>query len=306
LLSLALSPCALAQTTSPSPAPSAAPAAGASTGTASGPTTVYTLPPDKFEKAKALYSLHGWLRLIGTLWSLVVLLGILYLGVMARYRDWAEKLVKYSFLQAWIVVPLYLLTTGLLDLPLDAYEHSISLRYGLSVQGWASWFGDAGKGFLVGAVLASILLWLMIFIIRKFPRRWWIVFWFPAYAIFLLVMYGAPWIIDPLFNKFEPLQEHNAQLVSQIEKLTARSGLSIPPSRMFLMKASEKTNELNAYVTGFGGSKRIVIWDTTIQKTSTPETLFVVGHEMGHYVLNHVIYGLVLGAAGLFISAICS
>jgi Zn-dependent protease with chaperone function len=70
---------------------------------------------------------------------------------------------------------------------------------------------------------------------------------------------------------------------------------------MYEMDASKKTNELNAYVTGFGASKRIVVWDTTIQKMTTPETLFVVGHEMGHYVLNHIIYGLVLGGAGIFI-----
>lgn len=299
LLCLTLAPGIVGQSVSPSPAAFPTPSATAATTT--GPTSVYTLPPDKFEKAKALYDLHNRLRIIGTVWSLVVLLGLLYLGVVARYRDWAERLVKNSFVQALIVVPLFLLTTTVFDLPLDAFGHHISLEYGLSVQGWGSWFGDAGKGFLVGAILATILLWLMIVIIRKFPRSWWFIFWFPAYAIFLLVTYGAPWIIDPLFNKFEPLQEHNAQLVSQIEKLTARSGLEIPPERMFLMKASEKTNELNAYVTGFGASKRIVVWDTTIQKTSTPETLFVVGHEMGHYVLNHVLYGILLGAVGLFI-----
>jgi STE24 endopeptidase len=299
LLFLVLAPGIMGQSASPSPASSQAPSAAT---TNTGPTTAYTLPPDKFEKAKALYQVHNWLRMIGTVWGLVVLLALLYQGVVARYRDWAERLAKNSFVQAMIVVPLFLLTTSLLDLPLDAFEQHISREYGLSVQGWGSWLGDAGKGFLVGAVLATILLWLMIVIIRKFPRSWWFIFWFPAYAIFVLVMYGAPWIIDPLFNKFEPLQENNAQLVSQIERLTARSGLSIPPERMFLMKASEKTNELNAYVTGFGASKRIVVWDTTIQKTSTPETLFVVGHEMGHYVLNHIIYGLVLGAVGLFIA----
>jgi STE24 endopeptidase len=70
--------------------------------------------------------------------------------------------------------------------------------------------------------------------------------------------------------------------------LVARGGLAIPPSRMFEMKASEKLNSLNAYVSGFGGSKRVVVWDTTLQKLTTPETLFVFGHEMGHYVLGHI------------------
>jgi Zn-dependent protease with chaperone function len=89
--------------------------------------------------------------------------------------------------------------------------------------------------------------------------------------------------------------------VEAIEKVTARGGLSIPHDRMFLMKASEKVTELNAYVTGFGPSKRVVVWDTTIQNASTPEILFVFGHEMGHYVLNHIYYGLIGGAVGLLI-----
>ena len=297
LFFLMLAPGMFAQTASPSPA--AAPAAAASP---SGPTVAYTLPPDKLEKARALHDIHVRMRIIGTVWSLVVLVGLLYLGVVARYRNWAEKFSRFSFFQACLVVPLFLFTIDLLGLPLDVYGQSVSLRYGLSVQSWGSWFRDQAIGEALGWVLGTILLWLMIVIIRKFPKRWWIIFWFPAYAIFVLVMYGAPWVIDPLFNKFEPLDKNNPQLVSQIEKLTARSGLSIPRERMFLMKASEKTTQLNAYVTGFGASKRIVVWDTTIQKTSTPETLFVVGHEMGHYVLNHVVYGLLLGAAGLFIA----
>lgn len=289
---------ALAQNPASAPSPAAAQNASAQ-GTS---TTEYTLPPDKLEKSKALYDLRGKLRIIGTVWSFAVLLAILYLGVVARYRDWAERAAKNSFLQALIAVPLFLLTTDLLELPLGAYEHSVSRQYGLSVQGWGSWFGDQLKGEAIGLIVGTLLLWLMIFIIRKSPRRWWFYFWFPAYAIFVLLTYGAPWIIDPLFNDFAPLEKNNPQLVQQIEKLTARSGLSIPRSRMYEMDASKKTNELDAYVTGFGASKRIVVWDTTIHKTTTPETLFVVGHEMGHYVLNHVVYGLVLGAVGLFIA----
>jgi hypothetical protein len=85
-------------------------------------TTQYTLPPDKLAKSKALYDLRGKLRIIDTVWSFVVLLGILYLGIGARYRDWAENVAKNSFVQAWIFVPLFLLTTSILALPLDAYQ----------------------------------------------------------------------------------------------------------------------------------------------------------------------------------------
>lgn len=292
--------CEGATAQNPASAPTQA-VAGAPTPAAT-PTTAYTLPPDKLEKSKALYDLRIKLIIIGTIYGLIQLLAILYSGVMARYRDWAETAFKYSFLQAFIAVPLYLLTTTLLDLPLNAYHHSVSRQYGLSVQSWGSWFADVGKGFLVVSVFGILVLWLMIFIIRKSPRRWWFYFWLILQPIQVLVFIAQPLIIDPLFNKFEPLDKNNLQLVAAIEKVTQRGGLAIPRERMFLMKASEKVTTLNAYVTGLGPSKRVVVYDNTIQKTTTPETLFVFGHEMGHYVLNHIIYGMILVAIFSFIA----
>jgi STE24 endopeptidase len=199
------------------------------------------------------------------------------------------------------VIPLFVLTLDILDLPLAAYQHSISRQYGLSVQGWSSWFGDALKGELISLLLSLVLLGLMMWVIRNSPRRWWFYFWLIALPILFFVIFISPYVIDPLFNKFEPLDKTNPELVTQIERVISKGGLNIPRDRMFLMKASEKVTTLNAYVTGFGPSKRVVVWDTTIQKASTPETLFVFGHEMGHYVLNHVVIGLCAAAAGLFI-----
>lgn len=297
LCALLLSLKALPQNPPSSPAPTAPPSAA----TVTGPTTTYSLPPDKLEKAKALYDLRLTLLVIGTVYGLAVLLAILYLGIVARYRDWAETAAKYSFVQALIVVPLFLLTTDILTLPLDAYQHSVSRRFGLSVQSWSSWFGDQLKGEAISLILGTVVLWLMILIIRKSPRRWWFYFWLILIAVGVFFVVIKPVIIDPLFNKFEPLDQHNPQLVDAIEKVTQRGGLAIPRERMFMMKASEKVTTLNAYVTGFGPSKRVVVWDTTIQNASTPETLFVFGHEMGHYVLNHVLIGLVAGAIGLLI-----
>jgi STE24 endopeptidase len=295
---LMLSAHSIGQNLGPASTPTVATAAAPT----AAPTTVYILPPDKLAKAKALYDLRIKLGIFGTIYGFIQLLAILYFGIMARYRDWAERAFKYSFLQAFIAVPLYLLTTTLLDLPLDAYHHSVSLHYGLSVQGWSSWFADMGKGFLVAALFGTLVLWLMVFIIRRSPRRWWFYFWLILQPIQVLVFIAQPLIIDPLFNKFEPLDKNNHQLVEAIEKVTQRGGLAIPRERMFLMKASEKVTTLNAYVTGFGPSKRVVVWDNTIQKTSTAETLFVFGHEMGHYVLNHIVLGMVLVAIFSFVA----
>lgn len=264
-------------------------------------TTQYTLPPDKLAKSKALYDLRGKLRIIDTVYGLLILLGLLYFGIAARYRDWAEASVKNRFVQALIFVALFLVTTTVLQLPLDAYQQSISRQYGLSVQGWQSWFGDVLKGMLVGYVFLAIVAWLISTLIRVSPRRWWLYSWAIIFVLVVFIVAISPILIDPLFNKFEPLDKSNPQLVDAIEKVTQRGGLTIPRDRMFLMKASEKVTTLNAYVTGFGPSKRVVVWDTTIKNATTPETLFVYGHEMGHYVLNHIRIGLTAAAIGLFI-----
>jgi Zn-dependent protease with chaperone function len=290
---------ALAQASAATPAAPTTPAAVQSAPPTQ--TTQYTLPPDKLAKSKALYNLRGKLRIIDTLYGLAILLALLYLGVAAKYRAIAETSGKNRFVQALIFVALFLITTTALQLPLDAYQQSISRQYGLSVQGWGSWFGDVLKGMLVGYVFLTFVAWVIATLIRVSPRRWWLYSWAIIFVLVVFIVAIAPVVIDPLFNKFEPLDKSNPQLVDAIEKVTQRGGLEIPRDRMFLMKASEKVTTLNAYVTGFGPSKRVVVWDTTIKNATTPETLFVYGHEMGHYVLNHILIGLSAAAVGLFI-----
>lgn len=287
------------KTRAQTPAPS--PAARAAQNAPQTQTSEYTLPPDKLAKSKALYDLRGKLRIIDTIYGLLVLLGLLYFGVAAKYRDIAEACGKNRFVQALIFVALFMLTTTALQLPLDAYQQSISLQYGLSVQGWGSWLGDVAKGILVGLPFLTFLAWLITLFIRKSPRRWWLYSWMITLAVVIFVIFISPLVIDPLFNKFEPLDKSNPELVTAIQQVTHRGGMDIPRDRMFLMKASEKVTTLNAYVSGFGPSKRVVVWDTTIQNASTPETLFVFGHEMGHYVLNHIVIGMAAAAVGLFI-----
>ena len=191
-------------------------------------------------------------------------------------------------LQAAIVMSVFVLVVELTQLPFDSYEHHVSLQYGLSVQHWGSWFWDWGKGLLLAFVIVSFVGWGLYAVLRASPRRWWFYFWLATIPGVIFLIFVAPIWIEPLFNKFEPLTDHHADLVEQIERVVHRGGMDIPPQRMFEMKASEKTTELNAYVTGFGATKRVVVWDTTMEHMSTPQTLFVFGHEMGHYVLHHI------------------
>jgi Zn-dependent protease with chaperone function len=248
----------------------------------------YTLPPNKLREAYALYLLNGTLYFVTTAWTFLVLYLMLRTRFGARLRDWAERASRFRFLQAVIVMSLFVLVLELAQLPFDGYEHHISLQYGLSVQHWDSWFWDWGKGLLLGLLIASFVGWGLYAALRHSPRRWWFYFWLATIPGVIFLLFVSPVWIEPLFDKFEPLTDHHADLVAQIERVVQRAGMYIPPQRMFEMKASEKTTELNAYVTGFGATKRVVVWDTTMEHMTTPETLFVFGHEMGHYVLHHI------------------
>jgi Zn-dependent protease with chaperone function len=265
-------------------------------------TEQYTLSRERYEKAVA-YSRAGYtLYFISYLLGVTVLVLLLRLGVAAWFRDLAERRSGNGWIQGFVFVPLLLLTSDLFELPVSMYWHSLSLRYEQSIQGWASWFWDWTKGELLRIGFGIVLALILFAVMRWSPRRWWLFFWFPAVLIFLGFIVIKPLVIDPLFDKFEPLEKQHADLVSTIEKLTKHAGVPIPRDRMFLMLASAKTNAINAYVTGLGASKRVVVWDTTLQKTTNDEALFIVGHELGHYVLGHVLQGALLGAAGLLLA----
>jgi Zn-dependent protease with chaperone function len=260
---------------------------------------VYSLPPDKLKRAIEYAQARYWLHFAGELYGIGVLIAILAFGLSAKFRDWAEAASQRRLVQAIVFVPLLLAANDVLSLPLGIYGQHLELAFDQSIQSWPSWFWDWTKGELISFVLSIVVVWLLYAVIRRSPRRWWFYFWLASLPIIFGLMYLEPLVIAPMFYHFDPLAAKHASLVDQLEKVVARGGLAIPQDRMFEMKASEKVNSLNAYVSGFGGSKRVVVWDTTINTLTTPEILFVFGHEMGHYVLNHIRNTLILTAVCL-------
>ena len=279
ILTLALAPSLRGQAPEAAPAPSV---------TREAPTGAYSLPPETYERAvaysRARYRLHFALAA----WQVLILAGLLVLKVAPRLRDLAERTSRRRFVQALVFVPLLLVTVEVLQLPIHGYGHFLARAYEQSVQSGGSWLWDWAKGLLVTLVIAVPVAGALYGILRKNPRRWWLTFWLGSLPVIVFVTFLSPVVIDPLFFRFRPLEARAPTLVPEIEKVTARGGLEIPRDRMYLMEASEKRKSVNAYVTGIGASKRVVVWDTTLAKMTTPRTLFVFGHEMGHYVLGHV------------------
>ncbi|MGH7837333.1 MAG: hypothetical protein ACREQC_05835, partial [Candidatus Binataceae bacterium] len=206
----------------------------------------YTLPPDLYEKAVKYSRAQYILYFVGFVWGVIVLLLVLAWRLAPKYRDWAERATKVRFLQAVIFTPILLLTIGVLGLPTDIYGHWLSRSYGISVQGWGSWAWDWTKGELVSFIIGIILVWVLYAVIRRSPRRWWFYFWLAALPILFFVIFLAPLVIAPLFNKFEPLEAKDSALVVALEKVVQRAGMDIPAQRMFWMNESDKGNDLNA------------------------------------------------------------
>jgi Zn-dependent protease with chaperone function len=311
-VSLALSPTLAAHPLQPSA--SVAPQYGVPASAAQAPTspaatpqptekkvTAYTLPPETYKKARDLSRIHFRFALIGFAYGLFVLWLILQLRLAPKYRDWAEKFSSKLFPQALVFVPLFLLTAAVLGLPADIYENWVERKFGISIQSWGSWAWDWTKGQFLSICLGILLISILYRVIRSSPRRWWFYFWLISLPIAVLLVFLQPLVVDPMFHKFEPLSVKDPALTASLEQMVQRAGQTIPPERMFWMGAGEKTTGLNAYVTGLGASKRIVVWDTTIAKMTTPQIVFVSGHEMGHYVLNHIWKGLAFAAVMLFV-----
>ncbi|HTV09364.1 MAG TPA: M48 family metallopeptidase [Candidatus Aquilonibacter sp.] len=260
----------------------------------------YSLPPGKLAKAQHLAAVRVTTHFADEIWGVVYLILLLWLGVIAWMRDRAVRMGNNRWLQGFSFLLLFLIATTLLELPLDLYRQHLSLKYGLSVQGWASWFGDIGKSFLLTWLFGGLLVMLLFWVIRKLPRRWWLAFWAAMIPVGIFAVFAMPYI-EPLFNHYEPLMKTHPSLVARLEQVAQRGHMNIPPDRMFLMKASAKYTTLNADVEGFGHSKRVVVWDTSISSATPDEILFIFGHESGHYVLHHIVRGMLLSFAVGFV-----
>ena len=200
---------------------------------------------------------------------------------------WAATIAVYAVL--------FLAMTYLIDLPLDYYLGYVRPhRYGLSNQTLGRWFEEGLKGLAVTAVVAALFLWVPFLLLARSPRRWWLWTGLLTLPFAVAGTIVKPIWIDPLFHEFGPMKDK--ALEAKILALAGRAG--IEGGRVFEVDMSRDTKTVNAYVTGLFGSKRIVLWDTLLARLDERETLAVMGHEMGHYVLNHVAWGVSLATLG--------
>ncbi|NPC92103.1 M48 family metallopeptidase [Bacillus sp. WMMC1349] len=213
---------------------------------------------------------------------------LLIAGLSKKMKQWAEQTSKRKFIQITAYVFTLSFIMVLVSLPLDWMSYQMALDYGISTQTQASWIKDQIIDFWINFPLTLGAVMVFYWLVKKHEKRWWLYAWGLTIPVTLFLFFLQPVVIDPLYNDFYPLK--NKELESSILKLANQA--NIPADQVYEVNMSEKTNALNAYVTGIGANKRVVLWDTTLNKLAEPEILFIMAHEMGHYVMKHVYIGL--------------
>jgi STE24 endopeptidase len=215
-------------------------------------------------------------------------LALLIFGLSHLFQRVANKL-PFSILRTAIYVFLLSMFIKLIHLPLNFYSYKVSVKYGISTQSIASWFKDLLLSFTLNTVILTIIVATIYLLMKKFKEKWWLYSWLLSIPFTIFFMYIQPVVIAPLFNDFYPLQDE--ALKEEILHLAAEA--NVPAEQVYEVNMSEKTNAMNAYVTGIGDNLRIVLWDTTLERLQTDEVLYIMAHEIGHYVKKHLLLSLI-------------
>ncbi|WP_246625233.1 M48 family metallopeptidase [Fictibacillus nanhaiensis] len=231
----------------------------------------------------------------------LIYLFVLGFGLSGWFRKASSGLTKFSIVHTGVYVLLLSFVSWLLTFPLRYYSFTISKSYKISVQSFHSWMRDGLVDFWISWVLTTLMVAVMYWLIKRNEKRWWLYAWLLSIPFTLFLYFIQPVVIDPLYNKFYPLQDE----VLKEKILDIADKADIPAENVYEVNMSEKTNALNAYVNGIGSNLRIVLWDTTLNKLTDNQVLFVMAHEIGHYVMDHLYWNLlssiVLSFLGLWL-----
>jgi STE24 endopeptidase len=247
------------------------------------------LSPTQRAQSDAYFEGGYWLQLWGFLYGLLVCVVFITTGLSQKLRDIAKRISHRPWLYTAIYAAFWLVAAELLSLPWALYvgyfrEHA----YGLSNLSLGAWFGEAGKGLLISLIIVPWVISGLFAAVRKAGETWWLKAGIASFFLLIVLMMVSPVFISPLFNDYKPLAE--GPVKSAIFSL-ARAN-QIPTDNVVYFDASKQTTRVSANVSGFAGTIQVSLNDNLLNKTSLPEIKAVMGHEMGHYVLNHGVRNL--------------
>lgn len=244
-----------------------------------------SVPPERREQTKSYAAGHYVLEIVDSVLSCALMILVIALGISVRFRNRAQRITRIRALQSALYWIQLFVTVTLLQMPLTLYaDYYREKQYGLLTQSLPGFLADQAKSILIGCIIGSILVMIVYGVLRRAPRLWWA--WVSGVMIMfvIFVLAVAPVVIMPMFNKFTPVE--NVAIRDSILQMAHDHG--IPADGVYQMDASRRTDRIGAYVNGMLGSMRIVMFDTTLKRCTPQEIQMIMGHEMGHYVLNHI------------------
>ncbi len=248
-----------------------------------------TMAPAQKARSDAYFEGGYWLILWDFLYSAAISMFLLNTRLSARIRDVASRFTHRAYLATWFYWMLYSIVIFFLGLPLAAYEGFVREHsYGLSNQSFGAWFGDELKGLALVCVLGGQAVAMLFAAVRKLPRTWHVWGAILTFAFLAIGIVIGPVFIAPMFNKYSLLSD--ASIRDPILRLAHANG--IPAAGVYQVDASRQSNRVSANVSGLLGTERITLNDNLLNRASPQAVLAVMGHEMGHYVMNHVYKAL--------------
>ena len=231
-------------------------------------------------------------------------LGLAVLVVLLA-TGWTRDLRDVAYLGAWQIyslavffyVGMLLVISKALGFGLDVYGFYLEHRFQLSNQKPGSWLWDQVKSFLVSLVFAGIVVEIIYYVLRMWPRQWWLIAWGAFIVLFVALAQIAPVVLFPIFYKFQPLQKE--ELKQRLVRLSEQAGTRV--RGVYEWKLSEKSKKANAALTGLGKTRRIILADTLLNNYSDDEIEAVLAHELGHHVRKHILKGILLEVAVTFV-----
>src|SRR3984893_1080436 len=249
--------------------------------------------PDDSPEARRYNSIQRWLGIADFVLGSAFLVILLITGWTGWLRDLALRRGFQNYTLAVFVYLFFLLLIGkVLGLGLDYYGFRLERKFQLSTQQFRSWLWDETKGFLVGLVLAAIVVELLYLMIRQSPQHWWIITWALFIVLLIVLAQIAPVVLFPIFYKFEPLD--NEELKRRLIVLSERAGTRV--RGVYKWHLSEKSKKANAALTGLGATRRIILADTLLDNYSDDEIEAVLAHELGHHVHRHILKSIFVQA----------
>jgi len=246
----------------------------------------------EYKKQQAYEKANYKFSIFSSGFSFVLILLMFLVSGFAIVNSWAVAISGNSIIVALIFFGILMLASDLLTTPFSLYDtFVIEQKFGFNKTSLRTFIFDKLKGYLLGAVIGGGLLSLIIYIYQLTTAQFWIYAWvvITAFSVFMVLFYSN--LIVPLFNKQTPLPE--GELKTAIESFASKVGFKL--DNIYVIDGSKRSTKANAYFTGFGAKKRIVLYDTLINDMTTNELVAVLAHEIGHYKKHHVVWNLLLG-----------